>query len=418
MAANFVPPVFFKAKDVLEYLTLNEFEVYSSVRSAVGTENVIGCQRTGGLWRVYLKSMDDRIKLIASKLNLRGQLIGIYDDNPFRAGLNSPEDKVVKISVKDYSLSKDNNTIETFLQSQGLQLTKPVQYAKIRNPETKELTDCYSGDRIMYVKPFQKDIPRVVYIGSTRVRIFYSGQPKIQTDMLCTNCFSTDHFRSRCTNPTVCRKCRSPNHATGDEKCDAPRDEPYKKVTVFQGKDDVLSNHYMCDINCHGIIAKSSEHAYQYVKAIRRGCLDTAKMIKEAPTAYLARQASKRLPYDPNWKNEKVDVMKNILEEKCKQVAEFRDVLISSKSREVEAVPGQLFWGSGLNKHDTLNTKKKYWFGQNQMGFLLSEIRSSLFQEFQTQSSSSNKKYKLSSLMPTTQSNEVKSVNNKESDSE
>ena len=66
----------------------------------------------------------------------------------------------------------------------------------------------------------------------------------------------------------------------------------------------------------------------------------------------------------------------------------------------------------------TLNTKKKYWFGQNQMGILLSEICSPLFQEFQTQSSSSNKKYKLYSLMPTTQSNEVKSVNNKESDSE
>ena len=326
---------------------------------------------------------------------------------------------MVKITVKDYPLSKDNNAIETFLQKQGLKLTKSVQYGKIRNPETKELTDCYSGDRIVYyyVKPFQKDIPRTVYIGSTRVRIFYFGQPKVTREMLCTNCFGTDHFRSRCSNASVCKKCRSPNHATGDDKCDAPKDEPYKKVTVFQGKDDVLSNYYMCDINCHGILAKSSEHAYQYVKAIRRGCLDTAKLIKEAPAAYIARQVSKRLPYDPNWKNEKVTVMKGILEEKCKQVPEFREALTNSKSNTlVEAVPGQLFWSSGLNKQDTLNTKKKYWFGQNQMGLLLSEICGSMLQEYQTQSSSNTKKHKPSSHASSSQSQVSRSVNNSDSE--
>ena len=417
MPASFVPPVFFKANEVLNYLTLTEYDVYTSVKTTVGDDNVVGCQRIGGLWRIYLKTIEVRIKLLASRLNIRGQLIGIYDDNPFRTGLNSPDDKVIKLTIKDYPLSKENSAIESYLQSQGLALTRPVQYAQIRNPDTKELTSCYSGDRIAYTKPFQKDLPRIVYIGNTRVRLFYQGQPKEQREMLCTNCFGTDHYKSRCNNSTVCKKCRSPDHETGNAKCDAPRNEPYKKTTVFQGRSDVFSNYYMCEINCHGITAKSSEHSYQYVKAIRRGCLDVAKLIKEAPTAHLAKQAAKRLPYNANWKNEKLSVMKDILDQKCKQVPEFRDALINSKSNKlVEAVAGEYFWSSGLNKEDTLNTKNKYWFGQNRMGALLTEIRNSLRDGFQQQSSQGSRKNKPTSLQTT--ANESKLGGNQESDYE
>ena len=419
MATSFVPPVFFKGNDVLNYLTLTEFEVYTCVKSVVGDENILGCQRIGGLWRLYLKTIENRVKLIASKLNIRGQLIGIYDENPFRAGLNSPDDKVIKITVKDYPLSKENDAIQSYLQTQGLTLTKAILYGQIRNPDTKELTSCYSGDRIIYVKPFHKDLPRIVYIGNTRVRLFYTDQPKEQREMLCTNCFSTDHYKSRCSNKTVCKKCRFPDHMTGDAKCDAPRSEPYKKTTVFQGRNEALSNFYMCEINCHGITAKSSEHAYQYVKAIRRGNLDIAKMIKDAPTAYLAKQTAKRLPYNSSWKTEKLSVMKDILEHKCKQVPEFREALINSKSNKlVEATPGDYFWSSGLNKEDTLNTKSKYWFGQNKMGLLLTEIRTTLQDNSQIQSSQGSKKHKQSSLFSQKSVHESKSAGNCASDSE
>lgn len=238
--------------------------------------------------------------------------------------------------------------------------------------------------------------------------------------MLCTNCYGTDHYKSRCSNASVCKKCRSPDHVTGDAKCDAPRNEPYKKTTVFQGRSDVLSNYYMCEINCHGIIAKSSEHAYQYVKAIRRGCLEIAKLIKDAPSAHLAKQAAKRLPYNTNWKNEKVSVMKDILEHKARQVPEFRDTLVNSKPNKlVEAVPGEYFWSSGLNKEDTLNTKSKYWFGRNQMGILLTEIRNNLQDGFHVQASQGSKKNnKHSLLFSQNPNNESKSSGNQDSDYE
>lgn len=166
MAANHVPPVFFKARDVVDFKTLTEYEVYARVKDIINTENVIGCQRIGGLWRIYVKSTECRIKLLTNKLTIRDQLINVYNENPFRSGAMSPDEKVVKVTIKDIPLSKDNSCIEAFLQAKGIVLNRPIQYGKIRNPETKELTECYSGDRILFTKPFNQDIQRIVYFGS------------------------------------------------------------------------------------------------------------------------------------------------------------------------------------------------------------------------------------------------------------
>ena len=38
------------------------------------------------------------------------------DENPLRTGLNSPDDKVLKLTVKDYPLSKENDAIPGYLQ--------------------------------------------------------------------------------------------------------------------------------------------------------------------------------------------------------------------------------------------------------------------------------------------------------------
>ena len=60
----------------------------------------------------------------------------------------------------------------------------------------------------------------------------------------------------------------------------------------------------MCEINCHGITTKQGKYDYKYVKTMMRGNLDVVKMIKDAPTAYNAKQTVKRLPYSSSWKTE------------------------------------------------------------------------------------------------------------------
>ena len=46
----------------------------------------------------------------------------------------------------------------------------------------------------------------------------------------------------------------------------------------------------------------------------------------------------------------------------------------------VEAVTGDYFGSSGLNKEETLNTKVKFWPGENQMGSLLTKVRENIKQ--------------------------------------
>ena len=88
-----IPPVFFKARDIIDFTIHNEFEVYEYAGAILGPGNVIACQRIGGLWRIDVKNNDDRIKLLSNKLTIRGQLVATYNDNHFRSGQSSPDEK-------------------------------------------------------------------------------------------------------------------------------------------------------------------------------------------------------------------------------------------------------------------------------------------------------------------------------------
>ena len=79
----------------------------------------------------------------------------------------------------------------------------------------------------------------------------------------------------------------------------------------------------------------------------------------------------------------------------------------------MEAVPWNFFWSSGLSKKDTLHTKTKFWFGKNQMGILLTELRDSI-QNFQVQKKKKTRQQKKQG----TQTNESKSFVSESSESD
>ena len=124
-----------------------------------------------------------------------------------------------------------------------------------------------------------------------------------------------------------------------------------------------------------GIKHKSAEHAFQYIKAVRCGDIDSANSIKDADDALSALQLGKKVKSNDQWESTKVTVMEEILENKCVQVTVFRDKLCTSKQSTtfVEATYNNE-WGSGLNRDGTCNTKPDHWPGKNKLGVLMKKI--------------------------------------------
>ncbi len=369
------PAVFVKADDIINQNT-SDYKVFQAVANCIGTaDQLIGGQRIGKLWRIYPKNVDSRVKLLTNQINIDGQQIPVYAENPFRTGARDPEDKKVRITIKDLPLSKGNTALQSYLEGKGVKITSRIEYAKARDPVSHRLSEWLNGDRICFAEKLSTALPRTAHIGDSQVRIFHEGQPS-PVERLCTRCFATDHYRSRCQNPACCNRCRKPGHNPGDPACPASLSEPQEDIRTIQGKDDVLSNHYPCDIKLHGKDMKSGEHGYQYTKAFRRGDLDVAKKIVDARNASGAKFQSCFLDYNKNWKAQKEEVMRDVLEAKYDQVPEFRKALLESKGKKlVETVRNQVYWGSGLDSQDTLHTKPEWWMGKNRLGELLMELR-------------------------------------------
>lgn len=144
---------------------------------------------------------------------------------------------------------------------------------------------------------------------------------------------------------------------------------------MFCGAQDVLSNFYPCELEIFGVKHKSAEHAFQYIKAVRCGDLDSANAIAKADDALAALRLGKKVKSNDQWVSTKVSIMQEILENKCVQVPVFRDKLVTSKQSTtfVEATYNNE-WGSGLDRDGTRNTKPDHWPGKNVLGVLMKKI--------------------------------------------
>ena len=371
--------MFVKDNDLPSQNMVSEYELCSEVAAQIGSENLIGGQRIKGLWRIYTKSEVSRMKLITERLVFKNITVDVYSENPFRARLNSPDEKVIKITVKDIPLSRGNSSLERYLEAQGVKLKSPIQYAQARDPITKTLSDWLNGDRHMYAEELKSPLPRFVKIGTTDARIFHEGQPT--APKLCTKCFSKEHTRGQCKEQQACRRCRKPGHEPGDARCEASVSSPLQSTTAFSGKKDVLSNFFPCEIDIYGKHCKSAEHAYQYAKAVHQGQLQAAEEILQAPDAFQAKAQARSLQYSTDWQSVKVDTMKEILNAKVEQVPDFHDTLLESNDNILVEATYDRFWGSGLDKVDTVYTKRRFWPGKNQLGSILEDIRKDISTE-------------------------------------
>ena len=370
-----VEPAFLKAKDVPEFKSLKEYELCEAISKVINKENLLGVQRIGMLWRIYLKSTESRVKLLANSVQLRNVSVSVFSNNPLRARLAEGEtdQNIIKVTIKDFPLSKANSAIESYLIQQGIKLKTKIEYAKARN-ENNELTEWLNGDRIIFVEKFDEPLPRKTWISGSSVRIFHRDQPN-NTKRVCSNCQQEGHFKQQCSNDPCCVVCKGKKHSPGDKECPGTAKNPHKSVTVFAGRQDVLSNFYLCDVNIFGFTHKSSEHAFCYAHAIQTGKDKVAERILQAGSALQAKIEASSLPYSPAWEEKKEDVMQQVLLAKAKCCQDFYDKLMNTDGVFAEAVPNDLFWSTGLNKDVTMCVKKSSWPGKNRMGKLLSTVK-------------------------------------------
>ena len=68
-----------------------------------------------------------------------------------------------------------------------------------------------------------------------------------------------------------------------------------ENITTFRRKHDVLSNFYPCTIRAFERAFASSEHAYQFMKAMSHGKVNVAKDIIQARNACEAKRLGRRV---------------------------------------------------------------------------------------------------------------------------
>ena len=156
-------------------------------------------------------------------------------------------------------------------------------------------------------------------------------------------------------------------------------------VLSFKGKNDIPSNFYEHDIYYDGIKFNCVEQAYQHAKAVKCERMDIATRLLHLKTGYEQWRCARAVQVDDRWADERVNIMRKILRCKLRFVPQYRELLSKSTGTIVEAVPGDKFWSSGLNKREACMHDPSTYPGKNVMGQLHMEMRELLKQHARVQ---------------------------------
>ena len=137
--------------------------------------------------------------------------------------------------------------------------------------------------------------------------------------------------------------------------------EFYSKKPEFKE----LSNFYAAPFSLDGKTWPSVEHYFQAMKfPTDPAYQETIRQIK-TPQSAKSLGSSKEHPIRPDWDSVREEVMKKALEAKFTQNEALKQILLSTKGKELgEASPTDIYWGIGKARK-----------GQNRLGKLLMELR-------------------------------------------
>ena len=289
-------------------------------------------------------------------LIIDGKSVALYEQNPFKINLQSPDDKKDKLTIKGLPISVSNDEVVNLLKSKGITLATQVKFANIRD-DNGSLTSYRNGDRFVYCQPFSPSIPRQQKICGFYCTVLHHGK---------------DGF--------ACKSCNQLGHKAGDVSCPGKAEEG--SILAFRSYEHILSNHFMTPIQAFGFddAFKSVEHAFFFkmAKDLKRD--ELADKIKNAAHAGIVKRLSKEMEERDRiaWEDDHMDVMKELLREKAKTCEQFRNCLIMNKDTILAEGTGNTRWGTGLSTWVTEITKPTYWPGHNFLGTMLMELTDEL----------------------------------------
>jgi ribA/ribD-fused uncharacterized protein len=327
-------PVYLRNRDIQtdknRYITDYDIAVATSAK----VNDVYCVQRDRDLWRIYVKSPESRTQLVNAGFELGNRTIQVFDTNPYSAGTENPNEKVIRVLIKGLPISVDDDCVKKMLEKQGAKLTSDVKLEKIRHPVSHRMTDFHNGNRFVYMTPMDgKFLPKTATCAGLRCTVSHKGQPIRENKKQCTNCWAEDHYRTNCEYEACCRICKESGHSPGSNKCRFYVAEQ-EDIIPFAGKDNPLSNFFPTELKIFGKTYKSAEQAFQHVKALRSGDLQKAENIDTAESALDAKRFGSQVLVSDAWLDSRDEVMREILESKLKQCEEFRDALEKLKKNQ------------------------------------------------------------------------------------
>ena len=262
-----IKPLYLKDSDVqrCDVDRVKDFMLMERVIEVIG-DSLHCLQLDRNLWRIYVKTQSSREKLLTEGISIQNISLSFFDTNPYSSGNHDPKASTLKIRLCGLPLSVDDSAVLELLNKLGVKLKSKILFEKIRHPVTNKMTSILNGNRFVYSEPLDngKSLPRVNYCAGIRCMLFHFGQPKTQRTITCTQCWDIGHTMRNCKNKPRCKVCKNPGHKPGDQKCASYQIQ--ENVTAFNGKDEILSNFYPCDLRVFEVQHKSAEHAFQYCK--------------------------------------------------------------------------------------------------------------------------------------------------------
>lgn len=201
-------PVFVMSRDLPDEPRIDNYDMCLAVSKTVGREGVLGAQKIGALWRIYLRNQQVRAALLANSLTIGGRTVTVLLQNPFVVrGPDGNELSGTRLTISDVPISVANMPIESALIKKGLKLRSAIKMEETRDREGN-LTGWLSGRRFVYIDLPKTQVERLIEIGPFKAKLYYREMADAN---VCFSCQKPGHKALDCPS----RRKKHDQHETG-----------------------------------------------------------------------------------------------------------------------------------------------------------------------------------------------------------